>query len=60
MKVYAQCLRHTGDIETHINILLKLLLHRSEITPKEGIQYIDELEQDLSQLTTRTNLLILH
>ena len=49
MKLYAQCLRLTGDLNGHINILLKLLQHRSEIGPVDGKQYLDELEEDLIQ-----------
>jgi hypothetical protein len=53
MKIYAQCLQHTDDTAGHINILLKLLLHRPDIGPTEGPQYMKELEHDLSQSTTR-------
>jgi hypothetical protein len=49
MKLYAQSLRLTGDLNGHINILLKLLQHRSEIGPLDGKQYIDELEEDFVQ-----------
>ena len=55
MKLYAQCLRLTGDLNGHINILLKLLQHRSEIGPVDGKQYLDELEEDLVQSNLRTN-----
>jgi hypothetical protein len=55
MKIYSQCLQHTGDTTGHINILLKLLLHRPEIEPIEGPQYVKELEHDLSQSTTRNS-----
>jgi len=53
MKLYAKCLREIGDVDGQINVLLKLILHRSKITHKEGIQYVDDLEQGLSQISTR-------
>jgi hypothetical protein len=53
MKLYAQCLQLTGDIQGHINILLKLLLRRPEIGHVDGPQYMNELEQDLVQYNTR-------
>ena len=49
MRMYAQCLRLTGDLNGHINILLKLLQHQSEIGDIDGKQYLDELEEDLIQ-----------
>ena len=49
MKIYAECLRLTGNLKGHIHILLKMLQHRSEISVAEGQKYIDELENDLSQ-----------
>jgi hypothetical protein len=57
MKIYAQCLQYTGDITGHINILLKLLLHRSEIGHTEGPQYMKDLEKDLSQSDARKILI---
>ena len=52
MRLYAQCLHKTGDVNGHISLLLKLLTHRSEIGPRDGKQYVDELEQDLQQSTS--------
>lgn len=51
MKMYAQCLRLIGDVKGHIDILLKLLHHRTEIGNIDGLQYIAELEEDLLQST---------
>ena len=47
MKLYAQCLDLTDDIPGHLDILLKLLLHRTEIGQIEGKKCVDELESDL-------------
>jgi len=52
MKLYAECLQKTGDINGHINLLLKLLAHHSEIGPLDGKQYVDKLEEDLQQSTS--------
>jgi hypothetical protein len=53
MKMYAECLQVTGDTAGHINILLKLLLHRREISSSEGEKYMCDLEQDLVQFKKR-------
>lgn len=58
MKLYAQCLRLTGDLNGHINVLLKLLQHRSEIGRLDGKQYLDELEEDLVQSNIGINYII--
>ena len=47
MKLYAQCLDLTDDVPGHLDILLKLLLHRTEIGQIEGKKCVDELEADL-------------
>lgn len=52
MKLYAQCLRETGDLTGQITVLLKLLLHRQALGPNEGARYLNELEQALTHSHT--------
>jgi hypothetical protein len=47
MAMYAKCLRSIGDVQGHINILLKLLQRRTEIGSVDGPEYVAELEDDL-------------
>ena len=54
MRLYAQCLQKTGDINGHITVLLRLLGHRPEIGPIDGKQYVDELEEELQHLNSST------
>lgn len=49
MAMYAKCLRSIGDVQGHVNILLKLLQHRTEIGSVDGSEYVTELEEDLVQ-----------
>lgn len=55
MKLYAQCLRETGDLTGQITVLLKLLLHRQTLGPNEGARYLNELEQALTQSDASMN-----
>lgn len=55
MKLYAQCLRETGDFTGQITVLLKLLLHRQVLGPNEGARYLNELEQALAKSDAGTN-----
>jgi hypothetical protein len=55
MKMYAECLQSINDVSGYINILLKLLLHRRELAPSEGEQYMSELEKELSKFKNRTS-----
>jgi len=47
MAMYAKCLRSIGDVQGHINILLKLLQRHTDIGSLDGSEYVAELAEDL-------------
>jgi hypothetical protein len=60
MKMYAECLRITGNLKAHINILLKILVRRAELAPGDGKTYMDELNNNLTHFSSRIRNLSVH